>query len=261
MPRFAANLTMMFTELPFCERFAAAAAAGFEAVEFLFPYAWPADTLATLLQQHGLQQSLFNLPPGDWERGERGMAALPSREQEFAESVELGLRYAAALGCKKLHAMAGITTGLDQVRCEQTYLANLRWAADRCAEQGITLVIEPLNNRDVPGYFLSRQREAARIIRLVERPNLQLQFDCYHAQIMEGDLTVLLRDLAPLIGHIQIASIPDRHEPDQGELNYAWLFKVIDEIGHPGFLGCEYNPTTTTTAGLAWVRPYLARPQ
>ncbi|WP_372882644.1 2-oxo-tetronate isomerase [Psychromonas sp.] len=258
MAKFAANLTMLFTEVPFMERFDEAHKAGFKAVEFLFPYAFDADKLSQKLQTLNLQQSLFNMPPGDWDAGERGIAALPGREQEFKASVTTALKYAAALKCKKVHAMSGIVdpkfTYQEHIN---TFIDNIRYAADAFAEQGITLLIEPLNNRDVPGYFLAHQRDAVELIKQVDRANVKLQLDLYHAQIMDGNLTTLIRDLAEYTGHIQIASVPDRHEPDEGELNYPHLFNVLDESGYDGWIGCEYNPRHSTIAGLGWVKPYL----
>jgi len=254
VPRFAANLTMLFNEVPFTERFAAAAAAGFGGVECLFPYAHPADELAGLLAAHGLQQALFNLPPGDWDAGERGLAALPGREDEFRASVATALAYARALRCPTLHVMAGLVPeGADRVAMHATYVANLRHAADAVADDGITLVIEPLNDRDVPGYFLPRIDAAAAIVAEVDRPNVGLQFDCYHVQIMDGDLATRLRRHAGLIRHVQIAGVPERHEPDTGEVAYPYLFGLLDELGYAGWVGCEYRPRTTTVAGLGWL--------
>jgi 2-dehydrotetronate isomerase len=258
MPRFAANLSMMFTEHDFLDRFAAAADAGFKAVEFLFPYAHPPAEIAARLAQAGLEPALFNLPPGDWAGGERGLAALPGREAEFARSVETALDYAAATGCRKLHCMAGLVpSGIDRATALRTYLANLRHAAARVADQGITLLIEPINTRDIPGYFLNRPSEAPDIIAAVGAANLALQFDVYHAQIMVGDLATQLRDHAGIIGHIQIAGVPERHEPDLGEVNYPYLFEVIDRFGYSGWIGCEYRPRGSTLAGLGWVEPWL----
>ena len=254
MPRFAANLTMLFNEVPFPERFAAAAAAGFTGVECLFPYAHPADELAGLLAAHGLQQALFNLPPGDWDAGERGLAALPGREAEFRASVDTALAYARALRCPTLHVMAGLVPeGADHDAMHRTYVENLRHAADAAVADGVTLVIEPLNDRDVPGYFLPRIDGAAAIVAEVDRPNVGLQFDCYHVQIMDGDLATRLARHAPLVRHVQIASVPERHEPDTGEVAYPYLFDLLDRLGYAGWVGCEYRPATTTVAGLGWM--------
>jgi len=258
MPRFAANLSMMFTEHDFLDRFAAAAEAGFTAVEFLFPYAYPAAEIAARLARAGLEPALFNLPPGDGAGGERGLAALPGREAEFARSVETALDYAQAIGCRKLHCMAGlIPPGTDRALVRQTYIANLRHAAALAAERGITLLIEPINTRDMPGYFLNRPSEACDIISAVGAANLALQFDLYHAQIMVGDLATQLRAHAAIIGHVQIAGVPERHEPDLGEVNYPYLFEVIDRIGYGGWIGCEYRPRGSTLAGLGWLKPWL----
>ncbi|WP_273860081.1 2-oxo-tetronate isomerase [Photobacterium sp. GSS17] len=258
MARFAANLTMLFTEQPFLERFALAREAGFKAVEFLFPYAFEADELAALLQENQLEQALFNMPPGNWDSGERGMAALPGREAEFRDSVDTALHYARVLGCPKVHAMAGIIDPRfsDEQHLE-TFVANIRYAADQFAQHGITLLIEPLNSRDVPNYFIAHQRDAAKIIERIDRPNVKLQFDVYHAQIMDGDLTTMIGDLAQTIGHVQIASVPARHEPSEGEVNYPHIFAALDQAGYSGWIGCEYNPKTGTKEGLNWVTPYL----
>lgn len=258
MPRFAANLSMLYPELDFLDRFEAAARDGFEAVEFLFPYAYPAHELAARLQANGLRQVLFNLPPGQWDAGERGLAALPGREAEFREAVQLALRYADALDCPRLHAMAGLVApGLRREDMQATYLDNLRWAAEQAARAGRDILIEPINPRDIPGFFLNRQDEAQAICAEVGADNLQVQFDIYHCQIVEGDIAVKLkRDMAG-IGHIQIAGVPDRHEPDLGELNYPYLFEQIDALGYAGWIGCEYRPRAGTSAGLGWARPYL----
>lgn len=260
MPRFAANLSMLFAELAFLDRFAAAAAAGFTAVEFLFPYDYPAAQLAELLARHRLTQVLFNLPPGDWAAGERGLAALPGREAEFAEQLGRALDYAQALGCKRLHAMAGIP-GPDVAReaAFETYVANLARACAAAAPLGIAITIEPINQRDMPGYFLSRQADARRAIEAVGADNLGLQFDLYHCQITEGDLAHHLEALAPLIAHIQIAGVPERHEPDSGEINYPYLFEKMDALGYAGWVGCEYRPRGATLAGLGWLKRWLAR--
>jgi hydroxypyruvate isomerase len=258
MPRFAANLSMMYQEVAFLDRFAAAARDGFRAVEFMFPYAQPAAEVAARLRAAGLENVLFNLPPGDFERGERGLAALPGREEEFAAAVATALDYAEALGCPRLHAMAGIPgPDADRARCRATYVANLRLAASRAAAVGKEVLIEPINTRDIPGYFLNRQDEAQAIRAEVGAPNLKIQFDLYHCQIVEGDLAVKLkRDLAH-IGHVQIAGVPERHEPDRGEVNYPFLFEHLDALGYAGWIGCEYRPRAGTTAGLGWIRPYL----
>ncbi|RVT53772.1 2-oxo-tetronate isomerase [Rubrivivax albus] len=257
MPRFAANLSMLYTEHGFLDRFAAAAADGFEAVEYLFPYAWPAAELATRLRDHGLQQVLFNAPPGDWDAGERGLACLPGRQGEFRRGLHQALDTAMALDCPRVHLMAGLApSGTDRARLKDIYLANLSWAAAEAASAGRDVLIEPINTRDIPGYFLNRQDEAHRIVEAVGAPNLKVQMDLYHCQIVEGDVTTKLRQYLPTgrVGHLQIAGVPDRHEPDQGELAHGHLFDVIDATGWQGWIGCEYRPAAGTSAGLGWWR-------
>lgn len=255
MPKFAANLTMMFNEWPFLDRFAVAAAAGFSAVEFLFPYDHAPHVIADRLKRHGLTLALFNLPPGDWPAGERGLAALPSRQREFRESVDTALAYADATGCRTLHAMSAIADSKNPEHL-QCYVDAVGWAARRLAEAGVTLVVEPINARDMPGYFLASFDLAEQVIRNLALPNLKLQFDIYHRAIMHGDVTVALRRLMPQVGHIQIASVPSRHEPDQEEINYPFLFGEIDAAGYSGFVGCEYRPRGATVDGLGWLAPY-----
>jgi hydroxypyruvate isomerase len=262
MPRFAANLTMMYTEHAFIDRFAAAAQDGFKGVEFLFPYDFPAEVLRQQLADNGLQQALFNAPPGDWAAGERGIASLPGREDEFRRSIDTALGYARVLGNTKLHVMAGlIRPEQDKARHRAVYLDNLAYAARVAAAQGVTVVIEPINTRDIPGFFLNRQDDAQAICAEVGADNLQVQFDLYHCQIMEGDLAVKLRrDMVRPhggIGHIQIAGVPERHEPDLGEINYPYLFALIDSLGYQGWMGCEYRPRAGTSAGLGWLKPWL----
>ena len=258
MAKFAANLTMLFHEVDFLERFEKAHQCGFKAIEYLFPYAYEPQVLADKLDQYGFEQALFNMPPGNWNAGERGFAAIPGREEEFKQSVDTALLYAQALNCKKIHAMSGI---VDQQFTRQqhieTFVNNIRYAADKFAEHEIELLIEPLNSRDVPGYFIAHQREAVELIKQVNRPNVRLQFDVYHAQIMDGDLTVMIRDLADYIGHVQIASVPLRHEPSEGEINFPHIFNVLDKAGYNGWIGCEYNPKQSTKEGLVWVENYL----
>lgn len=250
MPRFAANLSMMFNEVPFLDRFEAAAKAGFKGVEFLFPYEFPATDLAARLKANGLQQVLFNLPPGDWAKGERGLAALPSREADFEAAIRQALSYAEALGCPRVHAMAGL---VHHGASRATYLANLKKAARMAQASGVEVIIEPINTRDIPGFFLNRTSEARAVIHEVGEPNLGLQFDIYHRQVMEGDVAMAIREYAPLTRHYQLASPPDRGEPADGELNYPWLFKLIDEMGFDGWIGCEYKPRGDTVKGLEWV--------
>jgi hydroxypyruvate isomerase len=256
MPRFAANLSMMYAEHPFLERLGAAAADGFPAVEFLFPYEWPAATLAAALADHGLQQVLFNAPPGDFGRGERGIAGLPGRQAEFRSGFEKALEYAAALGCPRVHVMAGLVpAGSSRSSLRPLYVQNLAWAAERAAAAAVDVLIEPINTRDIPGYLLNRQDDAHAVVAEVGAPNLKVQMDLYHCQIVEGDVATKLRAYLPggRVGHLQIAGVPDRHEPDRGELNYRFLFEVIDELAYPGWIGCEYRPAAATSSGLGWL--------
>jgi len=253
MPRFAANLSLLFPEQPFLDRFAAARAAGFDAVEFQFPYAFPADEIAGAARAARLDIVLHNLPPGDWARGERGLACDPARHAEFARSVDLTLDYAQRLGVPRLHCMAGVLApDADRDSAHRSYVANLRHAAQQAAQAGITLLIEPLNHYDVPGYFLATPAQAAAIIAEVGAPNLKLQCDLYHWQRIQGELTGTVRALFPLIGHVQIADNPGRHEPGTGEIHYPFLFALLDELGYDGWIGCEYVPRGDTRAGLAW---------
>ena len=268
MPRFAANLSLMYTELPFVERFAAAAKDGFRAVEYLFPYAHPAQELAQLLQQHGLEQVLFNAPPGGeqlaemqtaWERGQRGTLCIPGQETAFRKGVELALQYAQALHCPRVHVMAGFAPqGVSAQVLEQTALANLRWAVQAAADSGVTLMLEPINHRDMPGYYLHSQAQAHALVEAVGTTNVQVQMDLYHCQISEGDVATKLRQYLPTgrVGHIQIAGVPERHEPNVGELNYPYLFSVLDALDYDGWVGCEYRPQNGTSAGLAWMKAY-----
>jgi hydroxypyruvate isomerase len=260
MPRFAANLSMMYTEFPFLDRFAAAAKDGFKAVEYLFPYDYPAGEVAGVLQEHDLVQVLFNAPPGNWDSGERGLACLQGREGEFREGVDVALEYARTLDCPRVHVMAGIVpTGTARATARAHYLSNLAWAAQRAQAAGLDLLIEPINLRDMPGYFLNRQDDAHAIVAEVGEPNLKVQFDLYHCQVVEGDVTTKLRKYlhnskSCKVGHIQAAGVPERHEPDAGELNYDYLFDVIDERGYVGWIGCEYRPRAGTSEGLGWLR-------
>ena len=258
MLRFAANLTMMYNEHAFLDRFAAAAQDGFAAVEYLFPYDFRADEIKARLDANGLTQALFNAPPGDWAGGERGIASLPGREDEFRRGFETALDYARVLGNRKLHVMAGLI-GADQPRAlhREVYLKNLAYAAQAAQAEQIMVVIEPINTRDMPGYFLTRQDDAQAICAEVGAPNLKVQFDCYHCQIVEGDLAMKLKRDVAGIGHIQIAGVPERHEPDLGELNYPYLLDLIDSLGYDGYIGCEYRPRAGTSAGLGWLKPYL----
>jgi 2-dehydrotetronate isomerase len=255
MPHFAANLSMMFTEYPFLDRFDAAAAAGFTAIEFLFPYDHTPEAVGLGLQRNGLTQALFNLPPGNWDAGEKGFAALPDKFADLQQSLRTALPYAAATGVKRLHLMAGIADRNDP-NAVAAFRKSVRWAAEFLAPHDIDVVIEPINPRDVPGYFLNDFGFARDLIADLKIPNLKLQFDIYHCQILHGDVTIRLREMMPIIGHIQIASVPSRHEPSEEELNYPFLFDTLDRLGYAGFVGCEYRPRGNTVDGLGWFRPY-----
>jgi hydroxypyruvate isomerase len=255
MPRFAANLTMMFTEVPFLDRFDAAAQAGFSAVEFLFPYEYPADQIGERLRRNGLTQALFNLPPGNWEAGEKGFASLPDRFADLQASLRTALPYVQATGVKRLHLMAGMASRSDPPAVA-AFRRSVQWAAEFLRPHGLDIVIEPINPRNVPGYFLSDFGFARDLILGMKIPNLKLQFDIYHCQIIHGDVTMRLREMMPIVGHVQIASIPSRNEPDGEELNYPFLFTELDRLGYAGFVGCEYNPRSITADGLGWFKPY-----
>ena len=253
MPKFAANLSLMFTELDFLDRFDAARANGFEAVEFLFPYAYPAEAIARKLAGAKLQLVLHNLPAGNWEAGERGLACDPARVAEFQHGVALALDYAGALGVHQLHCLAGIVPpGVPSELAHATYIANLRHAATRLAEHGMRLLIEPINTYDIPGYFLSGSAQAAAVIAECGAENIFLQYDIYHMQRMEGELASTIRARLPLIRHIQLADAPGRHEPGTGEIDFPPLFALLDELGYAGWIGCEYHPLGDTVEGLAW---------
>jgi hydroxypyruvate isomerase len=260
MPRFAANLTMMYQEHGFLDRFAAAAKDGFTAVEFLFPYEHPAAKLASLLKEHGLTQVLFNAPPGNWQAGERGCTALPGREEEFREGFMRALEYAQALECPRIHAMAGLVpAGGDRARMRETYVSNLAWAADKAQAQGVDVLIEPIAQRNIPGFFLNFQEEAHAIAGEIGAPNLKILMDLFHCQVAEGDLAMKMRKYIgdakqTRVGHFQIAGVPERHEPDTGEVNYDYIFGVMDELGFEGWVGCEYIPRAGTSAGLEWFK-------
>ena len=261
MPKLAANLSTLFNEVPFLERFAAAARAGFKGVEFLFPYDYTPGDLAEALRGNGLEQALFNLPPGDWEAGERGLAALPGREAEFQAGLERALPYAQALDCRRVHMMAGIPReSADRLACRDAYVTNLRAAAAFFAPHGISVLLEPINARDIPGYFLNHQGQAVALLETVAAANSGLQMDFYHCQIVDGDLAKHLRANFAHIRHIQIAGVPERHEPDSGEVNYPYLFDLLDELGDDGWVGCEYRPAGDTLAGLGWARAYGVAP-
>jgi hydroxypyruvate isomerase len=287
MPKFAANLSFLYTELPFLDRFEAAAKDGFKAVEFLFPYAYEAKDIAVRLKGNGLQQALFNLPPAGmdagsieqaWANGMRGIACLAGREAEFAKGLDLALRYADALQCKQLHMMAGTVPASSSAadsttaNAQQTYVQNARIAAQRAAMQGVNILIEPINTRDIPGYFLNHQAHAHALLEAIDQPNVKVQMDLYHCQIMEGNVLQSLQQYLPTgkVAHIQIANTPDRHEPkidnvQTGEIDYAAAFNMIDSLGYAGWIGCEYKPklqgqptgeSSATSQGLDWFKPY-----
>lgn len=272
MPRFAANLSMLYPELAFLDRFEAAAKDGFEAVEYLFPYAWEAREIAARLKGNGLQQVLFNTAPGNWDGGERGLACIPGRESEFAAAIDQALAYAQALECPRIHAMAGLVpAGMTREAVRATYVANLRKAAAVAAKQGVDLLLEPINTRDIPGFFLNRQDDAHRLVEEIGASNVKVQFDLYHCQIVEGDVAMKIRQYLPTgrVGHFQIAGVPLRHEPDLGELYHPYLFGVIDEVaaqcGWQGWVGCEYRPARGTqpggtSAGLGWMQAWKKQP-
>jgi hydroxypyruvate isomerase len=254
MPQFAANLTMMFNEVPFLDRFKAASEAGFTAVEFLFPYEHSPEEVAAKAKAASIQIVLFNMPAGNWAAGERGIAGLPGREVEFRESVDKALVYAEHLNVPRLHAMAGVAPGgADPAACRATLIANLKYAAEKLAKRNITLLLEAINTRDIPGFVVSTQKDSHAVCEAVGAPNLKMQMDLYHMQIMEGDLATSLKRYASECGHIQIAGCPERNEPDTGEIRYEYLFRLLDQIGYAGWLGCEYRPAGKTTDGLRWL--------
>ena len=263
MPRFAANVSFLFNEVPFLERFAEAAHAGFRAIECTFPYEVSAREIAEQLKEHRLELALFNAPPGDWAAGERGTGCLPGREHDFAASFVTALRYAQTTRCTRVHAMAGLVPAdaddAQRARARSTFIRNLRFACSEAHPLGITVLIEPLNPRDMPNYLLTRQDDAHAIRTEVGASNLKVQMDLYHAQIVEGDLSERIRHWLPQVGHIQIAGVPGRHEPDIGEINYAWIFKLLDELKYDGWIGCEYKPLESTAAGLTWLYRLLDR--
>ncbi|MET0542492.1 MAG: hydroxypyruvate isomerase [Variovorax sp.] len=253
MPKFAANLTMLFTELPFMQRFEAAARADFEAVEYLFPYAYPKKELVAALRDHRLQQVLHNLPAGDWDAGERGIACHPDRVAEFRTGVARAIDYATALGCPRVNCLAGkLPAGARPDDARATLVDNLRFAARELQAAGIQLLIEPINTFDIPGFFLNRTQQALALVDEVGSPNLLVQYELYHAQRMEGELAGTLARHLPHIGHIQLADNPGRGEPGTGEIHYAWLFEHIDSLGYDGWIGCEYKPRSATVDGLGW---------
>jgi len=264
MPRFAANVSMLYPEVAFLERFAAAARDGFKAVEYLFPYAYDVKDIAVRLHDNGLQQVLFNAPPGDWDGGERGLACLPGRDEEFRAGIRKALDYADALSCSRVHVMAGlIPAGSTREQLYPTYVERLRWASAEAARLSVDILIEPINARDIPGFFLNRQAQAHQVLQDAGAANLKVQMDLYHCQIVEGDIAMKLRQYLPTgnVGHLQIAGVPERHEPDVGEVHYPYLFALLDQLGYAGWVGCEYRPGAGvqpggTSSGLAWLRPH-----
>jgi len=257
VPKFSANLTMLFTEVDFLDRFERAAKAGFTAVEFMSPYTYEAGELAAKLERHSLTQALFNLPVRKWEAGERGIAVLPDRVREFQEGVRQTITYAKALNCSRVNCLAGLTPNLPEKKIRKTLVDNLRFAAEMLAQENIRLLVESINTRDIPGFYLSSTGQALSLIEEVNHPNLFYQYDVYHMQVMEGNLTETIKNHLNKIAHIQIADNPGRHEPGTGEINYQNLFRFIDEAGYKGFIGCEYRPLKTTEEGLEWMKPYL----
>ncbi|MDH0048717.1 2-oxo-tetronate isomerase [Comamonas terrigena] len=268
MPQFAANLSLMYTELPFLERFAAAARDGFRAVEYLFPYAHAPAQLAQQLRAHGLQQVLFNAPPGGttrdamataWDAGARGTLCLAGQDAAFRAGLQQALEYASVLQCPRVHVMGGLLpAGQSHAGVQALVTERLHWAAQQAQDAGVALLIEPINGRDMPGYYLQRQDQAHALVQAVDSPRLQVQMDLYHCQIVEGDVAMKLRHYLPTgrVGHIQIAGVPDRHEPDSGELHYPYLFDVLDQLGYTGWVGCEYRPRAGTSQGLGWLQAY-----
>ncbi len=257
MVKFSANLSMLFTEVDFLDRFEKAANNGFSAVEYMFPYDWPAEQLQGLLKKHGLQQVLFNLPVDEWASGVRGIACIPGREQEFQENVGRALNYAKTLQCPIVNCLVGLTpAGVDPEKVQQTLVANLRFAADELAKDSIALLVEALNSRDIPGFHLVGSKESVDLIEAVGSPNIKFQYDIYHMQRMEGELINTITALKEKIGHIQLADNPGRHEPGSGEINFDNLFKAIDDAGYDGWIGCEYIPAAGTEAGLGWLANY-----
>ena len=261
MPKLAANLSWLYQDVPLMQRFGAAAKHGFKAVEILLPYEAPAPDIAAELKTHKLTQALFNMPAGDWGKGDRGMAALPGREAEFAASIDKALDYAKHLECKTVNVMSGlIPAGGDEKAMHETFIANLKKVCDRTAKSGITLVLEPINRRDIPGYFTNTTDQVKAIIAEVGAPHLKLQLDLYHMQVTEGDLVRRTEKLFPITAHVQIAGNPERNEPDVGEANHMHLLDVLDRLGFEGYVGLEYKPKTTTAAGLGWARRYGITP-
>lgn len=260
MPRFSANLSMLFSEHDFLDRFDAAARAGFKGVEYLGPYDHAPEVVAARLKKNGLAQVLFNVPSGDWANGERGIAVLPERVDEFRAGVDKAITYAKALECPQINCLAGIApAGADRARLEETFVANLKFAAEKLGNAGIRLLVEPINTRDIPGFFLTNTKQGLDILEKVGSPNLYLQYDIYHMQIMEGDLARTIEANLARIAHIQLADNPGRHEPGTGEINYPFLYDFIDRLGYRGWIGAEYKPGAGTEAGLGWFKPFAGK--
>lgn len=258
MPKLNANLSMMYNEVDFLDRFAAAAKSGFKGVEFLFPYAYDKQQLADLLGKHHLQIVLFNGPPGNWDAGDRGLACDPNRVGEFQESIGKAIDYAVTLNCPQIHCMGGLKPrGVNEEKMRATYISNLQFAGKEMAKHNLKILIEAINTRDIPGFYLNDSAQAMDIIHYANVPNLYFQYDIYHMQIMEGDLAPTIEKLLPKIAHMQLADTPGRHEPGSGEINYDFLFKHIDNIGYQGWIGCEYRPAGKTEEGLSWAKAYL----
>ncbi|MEO1989900.1 MAG: hydroxypyruvate isomerase [Martelella sp.] len=258
MPKFAANLSFLYADLPFLDRIAAAAKDGFPAVEYVGPYDFPEGDVAAALKAANVKQALFNLPAGDWAGGERGIGCLPDRVDEFKAGVDTAISYAKALGCPKVNCLAGIAPkGIAAEKLEQTLVENLKYAAPRLADAGVKLLLEPINLRDIPGFFVSTTDHAERILEAVGSDNLFIQYDIYHTQIMQGDLAETYKRLKAKIAHVQLADNPGRHEPGTGEINYPYLFNMLDAEGYDGFIGCEYKPSAGTSEGLGWMKPWL----
>ncbi len=254
MLKFAANISTMFVELEYLERYAAAAKAGFKMIECQFPYDFAPNVHQELLEAHQLKLLLLNTPPGDFANGERGLAAMPGRENEFKESMQQALGYASALNCDKLHVMAGVPGNESPLEQQDVYLENITYAAEEAAKQNRTILIEPINTFDIPGYFLNTPKQAVTFLETIDLPNVRLQFDVYHCQKMVGNLEYHLRKYFPAIDHLQISGLPDRSEPDQGEINYAYIFALLEELGYDGWIGCEYTPRGDTFEGLGWLK-------
>jgi hydroxypyruvate isomerase len=260
MPKFSANLSMLFTEHEFLDRFDAAAKAGFAGVEYIGPYDHEPEVVAARLKKNGLAQVLFNLPPGDWGKGERGIAVLPDRADEFRRGVDKAILYAKALSCPQVNCLAGIAPqGVERARLEQTFVENLRFAAGKLKDAGVKLLIEPINTRDIPGFFLTHSRQGLELIERVGSDNLYLQYDIYHMQVMEGDLARTIENNLGRIAHIQLADNPGRNEPGTGEINYPFLYEHLDRIGYAGWVGAEYRPKARTEAGLGWFKAFARK--